>query len=236
MAADTPDQKAETLGPAAPDAVITRLLRTAGPAAAWRGTDGTSFEPTGPVLANWAMKAMGLLGDLAVGPDLPLLLVAPRGEVHWRALCFALAAWELGATVVFVDPTARHDHAELPEPAIALAPESWEDDGTTESADEVLVYPEAPLALAATVAPGFTDAAGAVRAYPDRCALPRVARLRCTVAGIGTYQTGEAAAGSAPRHVPEAPAWRGIPRDADELLALLSALGTEQVALGARPA
>lgn len=143
-------------------AVLTALAARHRPVLRWEDADGASLELTGPVLANWVHKAHGLLSDLDAGPHRELGIVsAPETPLHWRALAGALAAWSLGAPVHVVD--------EAP-PAgdwLALTPEERAEDPVTDSADEVLVFPTAPLALAADAPPETIDFATALRAFPD---------------------------------------------------------------------
>ena len=143
-------------------AVLAALTDRHRPVLRWEDAAGASLELTGPVLANWVHKAHGLLSDINAGPHLELGIVsAPETPLHWRALAGALAAWSLGAPVRIVDDES---------PAadwLALTTEARAQDPVTDSADEVLVYPTAPLALAADAPPETIDFATALRAFPD---------------------------------------------------------------------
>jgi hypothetical protein len=133
--------------------VLAALAARRHPVLRWEDADGAALELTGPVLANWVHKAHGLLADLDAGPHRDLGLVAGADEpLHWRALAGALAAWGLDEW-------------------IALVPEARAQDPVMDSADEVLVFPVAPLALAADTPPETLDFATALRAFPDESAI-----------------------------------------------------------------
>ena len=132
------------------------------PVLRWEGPDGASLELTGPVLANWAHKAHGLLAESDVGPDLDLGVVDASG---------ALAAWSLGACVRIVSAD------EPPGPWAALASEHRAEDPVTHSADEVFVFPAAPLALGVDAPPDTIDFATALRAHPDEADVGTVAHV-----------------------------------------------------------
>ena len=130
------------------------------PVLRWEGPDGASLELTGPVLANWAHKAHGLLAESEVGPDLDLGGVDSAG-LHWRALSGVLAAWSLGAGVrIVAEQEPQSDWA-------ALASEHRAEDPVTRSADEVFVFPVAPFALSVAAPVDTIDYATALRTHPD---------------------------------------------------------------------
>ncbi|SLN01144.1 hypothetical protein [Brevibacterium yomogidense] len=130
------------------------------PVLRWEGPDGASLELTGPVLANWAHKAHGLLAESEVGPDLDLGVVDSAG-LHWRALSGVLAAWSLGASVrIVAEQEPQSDWA-------ALASEHRAEDPVTRSADEVFVFPVAPFALSVAAPVDTIDYATALRTHPD---------------------------------------------------------------------
>lgn len=140
--------------------------------------DGERLELTGAVLANWVYKSAGLLAELELGPDRALGVVCPPpGALHWRALAAMIAAWSLGSPVHLLVPGS-------PEPAmpwVGLRPEACPDGDAAEavddgSAEEVLVFATAALALRSEAGPGCIDFISAVRAHPDVAALaPRTA-------------------------------------------------------------
>ena len=75
---------------------VTFYERTPGP------TNGERIELSGKVLVNWVSKAANLLSeefDVSTGSRVGVVLPA----AHWRSAYWCLAAWALGATVVFVD-------------------------------------------------------------------------------------------------------------------------------------
>lgn len=156
--------------------VLTALAARRHPVLRWEDASGATLELTGPVLANWVHKAHGLFADIDLGPDLALGIVAesparpgdPVPPLHWRALAGALAAWSLGARVRMIDAEAPED------PWAALVPEPRAEDPVLHSADEVLVFPLAPLALSVDTPPDTVDFAAALRSYPDEAPVPAV--------------------------------------------------------------
>ncbi|SMY12397.1 hypothetical protein [Brevibacterium jeotgali] len=160
-------------------AALAELRR---PVLRWEGPDGASLELTGPVLANWAHKAHGLLADSEVGPDLDLGIVDSAG-LHWRALTGALAAWSLGACVrIVADEEPQSGWA-------ALASEHRAEDPVTHSADEVFVFPIAPLALSVDAPVDTIDYATALRTHPDEAPVGALASV-----SFGDAATTESAA------------------------------------------
>lgn len=149
---------------------LTALADLRRPVLRWEGPDGAALELTGPVLANWAHKAHGLLAASDVGPDLDLGVVDSAG-LHWRALSGVLAAWSLGACVRIIGAE------EPPDPWAALASEHRAEDPVTHSADEVFVFPVAPLALGVDAPPDTIDFATALRAHPDEAPVGAVAHV-----------------------------------------------------------
>lgn len=148
-------------------AALAELRR---PVLRWEGPDGASLELTGPVLANWAHKAHGLLAESEVGPEVDLGVVDSAG-LHWRALSGVLAAWSLGACVRIVD------EEEPPSAWAALVSEHRAEDPVTHSADEVFVFPIAPLALGVDAPVDTIDYATALRAHPDEAPVGVVASV-----------------------------------------------------------
>lgn len=160
-------------------AALAELRR---PVLRWEGPDGASLELTGAVLANWVHKAHGLLAESEVGPDLDLGIVESAG-LHWRALSGVLAAWSLGACVRIVAE-------EEPQSAwAALASEHRADDPVTHSADEVFVFPIAPLALSVDAPVDTIDYATALRTHPDEAPVGDIASV-----SFGGASTTESAA------------------------------------------
>ncbi|MYM20419.1 hypothetical protein GSY69_10710 [Brevibacterium sp. 5221] len=148
-------------------ALIAALARRPGPALAYSGADG-ALELTGRVCANWAYKGASLLAEAGVGPDCALLIVVPpAGYLHWRALLAALSAAALGAPVRLARPSAEPPDG----PHAALAPEALAEAAATAGADELFVYAEAPLALAAEAPAETRDYNAEIRAHPDVVAL-----------------------------------------------------------------
>ncbi|WP_019159172.1 hypothetical protein [Brevibacterium senegalense] len=171
--------------------VLAALAARRHPVLRWEDGDGAALELTGPVLANWVHKAHGLLADLDVGPHRGLGLVVGADEpLHWRALAGALAAWGLGSPVLLVTDEPPADEW------IALVPEALAQDPVTDSADEVLVFPVAPLALAADAPPETIDFATALRAFPDESAIAASPRVTLgEAAAPQTVQLAELTAG-----------------------------------------
>ncbi|GAA2086734.1 MULTISPECIES: TIGR03089 family protein [Brevibacterium] len=154
--------------------LVEHLATRRRPVLRWEDGEGAVLELTGPVLANWVHKSAGLLAELEVGPGTDLGIVDRTG-LHWRALAGALAAWSLGATVRVLDPAAGEGPAG---PWVALAHEDCAQEPITGSAEEVLVYAAAPLALTVEVPAGFTDFSAAVRSQPDQAALGETPTVR----------------------------------------------------------
>ncbi len=81
---------------------LMSALRSVDPTAprlTWYGPDGERVELSGKVLDNWVAKTTNFAVDeLDAGPGSTVGLDMPA---HWRSLCWVLAAWQSGATVVF---------------------------------------------------------------------------------------------------------------------------------------
>jgi hypothetical protein len=212
--------------------LIGRIAGHSGPAVSWHGADGAMLEPTGAVIANWVYKATGLLRDFGCGPRVPLLVVTD-GTWHWRSLSFSLAAWAIGAPVIFTGPLAQPAALDGYPAHLALAEESCADTPATAAADEVLVYPTAPLALDVEVPDGFTDAVSAMRAHPDTAVLPPLRTLSWAPVGGTVHELALTGARTAPLG-PEADTGDvlDVPGTDAELLALLGRLGTGVIGLG----
>ena len=68
------------------------------PRLTWYGPDSERVELSGKVLDNWVAKTSNLLQDeLDAAPGMRLALDLP---VHWKAMVWALAAWQLGLETV----------------------------------------------------------------------------------------------------------------------------------------
>lgn len=68
------------------------------PRLTWYGSDSERVELSGKVLDNWVAKTSNLLQDeLDAEPGMRLALDLPA---HWKAMVWALAAWQLGLEVV----------------------------------------------------------------------------------------------------------------------------------------
>ncbi|MDN5659578.1 MAG: hypothetical protein L0G72_02320, partial [Brevibacterium aurantiacum] len=69
---------------------LSIISRTGGPVLFWRGPDYDRLDLTGPVVANWVNKGVGLFGDYGLGPDFTLFVPMPAG-LHWRELVAILS-------------------------------------------------------------------------------------------------------------------------------------------------
>ncbi|GAA1849304.1 hypothetical protein [Brevibacterium marinum] len=182
---------------------LSTISHTAGPVLFWRGPDYDSLDLTGPVVANWVNKGVGLFGDYDLGPDFTLFVPMPSG-LHWRELVAILSVLLADGRVVLGTGGAgsRHEveaadgagsghdggagaEAQAPEGDFhALVPLGHEDDERLAAAEEVFVYNPPALALSTPVDEDFIDVNSAIRAYPD--VTPR--RLQST----GTLLVGDA--------------------------------------------
>ena len=79
------------------DQLLALLRPDSSPALIWYGPDGERVELSGRVLDNWVAKTANLLAEeLDAEPGAVVLLeMAP----HWRSVVWALAGWQVGATV-----------------------------------------------------------------------------------------------------------------------------------------
>lgn len=148
---------------------LSIITRTGGPVLFWRGPDFDRLDLTGPVVANWVNKGVGLFGDYDLGPDFTLFVPMPAG-LHWRELVAILSVLLADGRVVLgtggcesgVEDTAAPDgdfHA--------FVPLGHEDDERLGAAEEVFVYNPPALALSTPVDEDFIDVNSAIRAYPD---------------------------------------------------------------------
>ena len=69
---------------------LSSIAHTGGPVLIWRGPDFDRLDLTGPVVANWVNKGVGLFGDYDLGPDFTLFAPLPEG-LHWRELVAILS-------------------------------------------------------------------------------------------------------------------------------------------------
>lgn len=75
----------------------TKTVRSSSPRLIWYGTGHERVELSGRVLENWVAKTANYLVDeLDAGPG---TVVRLDMGVHWRSLCWALAIWQVGATL-----------------------------------------------------------------------------------------------------------------------------------------
>lgn len=79
------------------DQLLALLRPDSSPALVWYGPDGERVELSGRVLDNWVAKTANLLAEeLDAEPGAVVrLAMAP----HWRSVVWALAGWQVGATV-----------------------------------------------------------------------------------------------------------------------------------------
>lgn len=174
---------------------LTRLSRTGGPVLFWRGPDYDSLDLTGPVIANWVHKGVGLFGDYDLGPDFTLFVPSPSG-LHWRELVAILSVLLGGGRVVLSadspasggDATVSGTTSAANSPASvtdsataggidpatvpdgdfhAFVPLGFETDPAIASAEEIFVFNPPALALSTPVDADLIDVNSAIRAYPD---------------------------------------------------------------------
>lgn len=142
---------------------LSIISHTGGPVLLWRGPDFDSLDLTGPVVANWVNKGVGLFGDYDLGPDFTLYAPMPDG-LHWRELVAILSVLLAGGRVVVgaesEDPTPEAEH-------FALVPFGHETDPEVNDAEEIFVFNPPALALSTPVNEDFIDMNSAIRAYPD---------------------------------------------------------------------
>ena len=161
---------------------LSTISRTGGPVLFWRGPDFDRLDLTGPVVANWVNKGVGLFGDYDLGPDFTLFVPMPAG-LHWRELVAILSVLLadgrviLGTDAQSGGSAASTDASAAPDGDFyAFVPLGHEDDERLSSAEEIFVYNPPALALSTPVDEDFIDVNSAIRAYPD--VTPR--RLRST--------------------------------------------------------
>ncbi|WP_166970990.1 hypothetical protein [Brevibacterium atlanticum] len=152
---------------------LTAIAHTGGPVLLWRGPDYDSLDLTGPVIANWVNKGVGLFGDYDLGEDFTLFAPLPQG-LHWRELVSVLSVLLAGGRVVIGSAaadgsTGTADGSPVPpdEEHVAIVPLGHEDDPAVADADEVFVFNPPALALSTPVDEDFIDINSAIRAYPD---------------------------------------------------------------------
>lgn len=138
---------------------LSVIAHTGGPVLIWRGPDFDRLDLTGPVVANWVNKGVGLFGDYDLGPDFTLFAPLPEG-LHWRELVAILSVLLAGGRVVIAAEPPHEDF-------MAIVPFGHEDDDAVADADEVFVFNPPALALSTPVDTDFIDVNSAIRAYPD---------------------------------------------------------------------
>ncbi|MGO2036196.1 MAG: hypothetical protein ACTH2U_06930 [Brevibacterium sp.] len=138
---------------------LSTISRTGGPVLLWRGPDYDSLDLTGPVVANWVNKGVGLFGDYDLGPDFTLWVPTPNG-LHWREVVAILSVLLAEGRVVLGDRPEEDHHA--------LVPFGTESDESLSDAEEVFVYNPPALSLSTPVDDDFIDVNSAIRAYPDQ--------------------------------------------------------------------
>ncbi|GAA1940748.1 hypothetical protein GCM10009689_22310 [Brevibacterium antiquum] len=141
---------------------LSIISRTGGPVLFWRGPDFDRLDLTGPVVANWVNKGVGLFGDYDLGSDFTLFVPLPAG-LHWRELVAILSVLLADGRVVL-----GTDGSPAPDGVFhAFVPLGHEDDERLADAEEVFVYNPPALALSTPVDADFIDVNSAIRAYPD---------------------------------------------------------------------
>ncbi|HJF77331.1 MAG TPA: hypothetical protein K8V63_11305 [Brevibacterium linens] len=138
---------------------LSAIAHTGGPVLIWRGPDFDRLDLTGPVVANWVNKGVGLFGDYDLGPDFTLFAPLPEG-LHWRELVAILSVLLAGGRVVIAAEAPEEDF-------MAFVPFGHQGDDTVADADEVFVFNPPALALSTPVDTDFIDVNSAIRAYPD---------------------------------------------------------------------
>ncbi|WP_434618147.1 TIGR03089 family protein [Arthrobacter sp. A5] len=129
-----------------------RSVDATAPRLTWYGPDGERVELSGRVLDNWVAKTANFAVDeLDAGPGSTVGVDMPA---HWRSLCWLLAAWQAGATVVFTAGSGA------PAPAAAAADGTDTDETTTDvvvTADPGLPATSMDGSLVVAVALGALD-------------------------------------------------------------------------------
>ena len=138
---------------------LSAIAHTGGPVLIWRGPDFDRLDLTGPVVANWVNKGVGLFGDYDLGPDFTLFAPLPEG-LHWRELVAILSVLLAGGRVVIAAEAPEEDF-------MAFVPFGHQGDDTVADADEVFVFNPPALALSTPIDTDFIDVNSAIRAYPD---------------------------------------------------------------------
>lgn len=142
---------------------LSIISRTGGPVLLWRGPDFDSLDLTGPVVANWVNKGVGLFGDYDLGPDFTLYAPLPDG-LHWRELVAILSVLLAGGRVV----VGAEGEDQAPEAEhFALVPFGHETDAEVDDAEEIFVFNPPALALSTPVDEDYIDMNSTIRAYPD---------------------------------------------------------------------
>lgn len=141
---------------------LSNISRTGGPVLLWRGPDFDSLDLTGPVVANWVNKGVGLFGDYDLGPDFTLFVPMPTG-LHWRELVAILSVLLADGRVVL----GSEESSAPEEDFCAFAPFGQEKDERLADAEEIFVFNPPALALSTPVDEDFIDVNSAIRAYPD---------------------------------------------------------------------
>ncbi|UVI37411.1 hypothetical protein [Brevibacterium spongiae] len=138
---------------------LSVITHTGGPVLIWRGDDFDRLDLTGPVVANWVNKGVGLFGDYDLGPDFTLFAPLPQG-LHWRELVAILSVLLAGGRVVIDSEPPEADF-------MAIVPLGHETDDSVADAEEVFVFNPPALALSTPVDEDFIDVNSAIRSYPD---------------------------------------------------------------------
>jgi uncharacterized protein (TIGR03089 family) len=124
------------------------------PRLTWYGPDAERVELSGRVLDNWVAKTSNLLQDeLDAAPGMRLRLELPA---HWKALVWALSAWQLGLEAVLAEPDADF--------LVTADPQSAE--GNYDAVIAVAL-PALAMRWSGELAPGCIDYAAEVRSHGD---------------------------------------------------------------------
>jgi uncharacterized protein (TIGR03089 family) len=124
------------------------------PRLTWYGPDAERVELSGRVLDNWVAKTSNLLQDeLDAAPGMRLRLELPA---HWKAMVWALAAWQLGLETVLQEGTADF--------LVTADPESV--DGKYDAVIAVAL-PALAMRWPGELAAGCIDYAAEVRSHGD---------------------------------------------------------------------
>ncbi|WP_258805276.1 TIGR03089 family protein [Pseudarthrobacter sp. NS4] len=124
------------------------------PRLTWYGPDTERVELSGRVLDNWVAKTSNLLQDeVDAAPGMRLRLELPA---HWKAMVWALAAWQLGLETVLEGNTADF--------LVTADPDSV--DGKYDAVIAVAL-PALAMRWPGELAKGCIDYAAEVRAHGD---------------------------------------------------------------------